>query len=94
MLPYFLLFVASCAAANTRSTICTVPSKYAASNGTADDSPAIQQALATCSQDAVIRFTLGTDYNVLTPISATNLSNVEIRMEGNMHLPTNVTYIQ
>jgi hypothetical protein len=77
-----------------RSKICTIASKYLASNGTADDSPAVASAFATCAEDSIIVFSEGVDYNILTPISATNLSNVEIKVEGNLHLPKNVTYIQ
>ncbi|KAF2150209.1 glycoside hydrolase family 28 protein [Myriangium duriaei CBS 260.36] len=93
-LALFFLTLLSLATAQSRSKTCVVPSKYAASNGTADDSPAIQQALAKCSRDAVIKFTLGANYSVLTPIVANNLSNVELSMLGNLHLPQNVTRIQ
>jgi hypothetical protein len=74
--------------------ICTIASKFASSNGTADDSPAIASAFAKCATDSVIIFSEGVDYNVFTPISATNLSNVAIYMSGNLHLPKNITYIQ
>lgn len=77
-----------------RSKTCTIASKYASSNGTANDSPAVSAALASCSENSIIVFSEGVDYNILTPISAKNLSNVEIRMKGNLHLPQNVTYIQ
>jgi polygalacturonase len=77
-----------------RCKICTIPSKYGSSNGTADDSPAISAAFAECAKDSTVVFSEGVDYLVLNPISATNLSNVEIRMSGNLHLPQNVTYIQ
>lgn len=59
---------------------CHVPSKYAASNGTADDSPAIAKAFADCADGGTVCFAEGVDYNVLTPISATNLTNVTIEM--------------
>jgi polygalacturonase len=78
----------------TRSKTCVIPSKYLLSNGTADDSPAIAAALSKCSSDSVIILREGTDYNLLKPISATNLSNVEIQMLGNLHLPQNVTAVQ
>jgi Glycosyl hydrolases family 28 len=77
-----------------RNKTCVVPSKYLSSNGTADDSPAIASALAKCSKDAVITFCEGVDYNILNPISAKNLSNVEIQMRGNFHLPKNITAVQ
>jgi polygalacturonase len=51
-------------------------------------------AFAKCSRNAVITFSEGVDYNILTPISATNLSNVEIHLRGNLHLPQNITAVQ
>lgn len=82
----------SCAPSPSRT--CVVPSKYIASKGTADDSDAVAAAFAECSRDAVVKFREGVDYNIFNPISATNLSNVEIQMYGNLHLPQNVSYIQ
>lgn len=73
-----------------KCTTCIIPS----SNGTEDDSPAISKALATCAKNATIVFSEGVDYNIYTPIRATNLSNVTILMQGNLHLPQNVTQIQ
>ncbi|KAJ6114636.1 exopolygalacturonase C [Penicillium sp. IBT 16267x] len=69
---------------------CVIPS----SNGTANDSPAVSQAFAECASDSVIVFQDGVDYNIFTPISATNLSNVEIKMNGNLHLPQDITTVQ
>jgi hypothetical protein len=71
-----------------------VPSEYESSNGTADDSPAFASALAKCSSDSVITFSEGVEYNIFTPIVATNLSNVEFQVEGNLNLPQNISYIQ
>lgn len=71
-----------------------IPSKYISSNGSADDSPAVAAAFARCSSDSVIVFSEGVDYNIFTPISAKNLSNVAIQMQGNLHLPQNVTAVQ
>jgi polygalacturonase len=73
---------------------CIINSQYTASNGTADDSPAIASAFAQCSTNATITFSEGVDYNVFTPISASNLSHVTIEVYGNLHLPQNITYIQ
>ncbi|KAK4539971.1 hypothetical protein LTR36_009941 [Oleoguttula mirabilis] len=73
---------------------CQVASKYAASNGTADDSPAIAAAFAACANGGTVSFAVGVDYNALTPVIATNLSDVTIEMYGNIHLPQNVTYVQ
>lgn len=73
---------------------CTVPSLFTSSNGTANDSPAINHAFANCSYGGIVRFLEGVDYNVFTPIAAKNLTNVEIQMYGNLHLPQNITYMQ
>lgn len=32
--------------------------------------------------------------NVFSPITAKNLSNVAIIVQGNLHLPQNITYVQ
>lgn len=77
-------------AGTTRTRRCVVRS----SHGTADDSPAVARAFAQCSSDSVIVFQEGVDYNIFQPISATNLSNVEIRMNGNLHLPKDIAKIQ
>lgn len=89
-----LLGVAFVACSSSTVMTCTVPSKYQSSNATADDSPAVASALARCSHNAVVIFSEGVDYNILTPISATNLSNVEIHLRGNLHLPKNITAVQ
>jgi hypothetical protein len=80
--------------ASAQPQICTIPSKYKSSGGTADDSPAVTRAFAKCVKDATIVFEEGVDYNVLKPVSATNLSNVTIQMLGTLHLPTNITAVQ
>ncbi|KAE9378302.1 glycoside hydrolase family 28 protein [Stipitochalara longipes BDJ] len=95
----FLIFATDFVAGSSplyspRNKTCVVPSKYITSNGTADDSPAIASAFAQCSKDAVITFSEGVDYNVFNPISATNLSNIEIQIRGNLHLPQNITAVQ
>jgi polygalacturonase len=77
-----------------RGKTCVIPSKYAPSNSTADDSAAISSAFEKCAKNSKIVFSEGVDYNVFYPISATDLSNVEIQMRGNLHLPQNITYIQ
>jgi hypothetical protein len=79
---------------STQQHTCTVASQFKSSNGKADDSPAIAAAFAKCAQDSTIVFSEGVDYNVLQPIAATNLSNVTIQMQGNLHLPTNITAVQ
>ena len=80
--------------AQTSSQTCTVTSRYAESNGTIDDSPAIASAFAECASGGTIVFSEGVDYNVFLPVSATNLSDVTIQMLGNLHLPQNVTAMQ
>lgn len=94
LLLYSCFYFVGYAYASTRNRTCIIPSNFLSSNGTADDSPAVASAFAKCSRDAVITFGEGLDYNILTPISATNLSNVEIRMRGNLHLPQNITAVQ
>lgn len=66
--------------------ICTVASL----NGTSDDSPAISSAFAKCASGGTVVFEEGIDYNVFTPISATNLTDVTIQMYGNLHLPQDI----
>lgn len=73
---------------------CVVPSNFASSDGTANDAPAIAKAFAQCADGGVVTFSLGVDYYVATPISATNLTGVTIEMYGNLHLPQNVTQMQ
>ncbi|KAJ5594153.1 exopolygalacturonase C [Penicillium hispanicum] len=73
-----------------RSHRCVI----ASSNRTRDDSPAVAKAFAECASDSVIVFQEGVDYNIFQPISATNLSNVEIRMNGILHLPRSIATIQ
>jgi polygalacturonase len=62
-------------------------------NGT-DDTPFITRALTQCGNESVIVFQEGITYNVWTPAWLENLSNVEIRIYGNLTLPTNMSYIQ
>jgi len=73
---------------------CNVPSSYASSNGTADDTPAIAAAFAECSNGGTVAFAEGVSYNVFTPVNASGLSNVTILQYGNLHLPQNITYVQ
>ena len=73
---------------------CTVLSKFAASNGKADDSPAITAAFENCGAGGIVTFSAGVDYNVFTPVSANQLNGVIIEMLGNLHLPQNITYMQ
>ncbi|KAE8350444.1 putative exopolygalacturonase C [Aspergillus coremiiformis] len=75
---------------DSRSRRCVVRS----SNGTTDDSPEVSRVFARCATNSVIIFQEGVDYNIFHPIRATNLSNVEIQMHGNLHLPQNISAVQ
>jgi polygalacturonase len=83
----FLLY--TLVAAQSRTKTCTVVS----SNGASDDSPAFDAALKSCSSNAIIEFKKGVTYNIWTPISA-KLTNVEIRVNGNLHLPNSIETVQ
>ncbi|KAJ5692522.1 exopolygalacturonase C [Penicillium macrosclerotiorum] len=86
----FALLQSVALGASSRPHRCVIP----ASNATADDSATVNRVLAQCATDSVIVFQEGVDYNIFNPISATNLSNVEIRMNGNLHLPQSVAEVQ
>ena len=86
--------LANSALSQSSAQTCTIASQYASSNGTLDDSPAIAAAFAQCANSGTVVFSEGVDYNVFTPISATNLSGTTIQMYGNLHLPQNVTAVQ
>ena len=78
----------------SRNKTCTISSGYESSNGRGDDSPAIAAAFAECSENAEIIFSEGANYNVFHPIEATNLSNVAINVQGNLHLSQDITAVQ
>lgn len=80
-----LPLLASAAAAGR----CVVPS----SNGKSDDSATIQAVFNRCNKDSTIVFEPGVDYNVFAPITA-NLDNVEISMQGTLHLPQDIKGMQ
>lgn len=76
--------------AQSRSKICNIePSK-----GTEDSSPAILAAFKSCTSNAVIVFKEGADYNIFTPLAFPALTNVEIRVGGNLHLPKDKPAVQ
>lgn len=84
-----LLFLQTLAQ-STRIITCNIePSK-----GTEDSSPAILAVFKSCSSNAVIVFKEGADYNIFTPIVFPVLTNVEIRMGGNLHLPKDIPTVQ
>lgn len=73
---------------------CVIPSKYKSSHGKASDSPAIEEVFARCSENAEIIFSDGAEYNVFSPLKATNLTNVVVRHLGNLNLPQDISYMQ
>ncbi|KAF9892926.1 hypothetical protein FE257_000518 [Aspergillus nanangensis] len=95
LLPSSFFSLALCSRADSpipaRTHHCIVRSS---NSTTTDDSPAVSQAFARCATDSIIIFPEGANYNIFHPIQATNLSNVEIRMHGNLHLPQNITAVQ
>lgn len=92
--PLVLALLAKATLASDVTTTCVVPSNYESSNGVASDADAIAAAFAECSENAMIEFSEGVDYNVFEPVVATNLSNVVISLKGNWNLPQNISYIQ
>jgi polygalacturonase len=87
VLSIFLLFTA--VVAQSRTKTCTI----ASSNGRSDDSPSVTNALKSCSSNAIIEFQSGVTYNIWTPVSA-KLTNVEIRVNGNLQLPNSIKQVQ
>ena len=59
-----------------------------------DDTPSLLSKIANYTSDATIIFKKGITYNIFTPIKFPPLSNVEIKIEGNLTYPTNITAIQ
>lgn len=85
-----LLWSAAASALRT----CVVPAMCKCSGGDVSDAAVISDVFARCSQDSIIEFSESVDYNVFSPIEATNLSNVVISLKGNWNLPQNVSAIQ
>jgi hypothetical protein len=75
---------------------CIVPSHHESVgyDSTVSDSEAIEEVFARCSSDSEITFSEGVEYNVFSPLKATNLSNVLVHHLGNLNLPQNITYVQ
>jgi hypothetical protein len=59
-----------------------------------DDTPALLQALPNFTSDATILFAKGFTYNIFTPVRFPTLTNVEVRVEGNLTYPTDIPTIQ
>jgi hypothetical protein len=60
----------------------------------ADDSAALNAALANYSTDSIILFKKGTTYNIWTPIKFPTLKNVEVAIEGNLTYPDDIATVQ
>lgn len=59
-----------------------------------DDTPALVAALPKFTTNATIVFSKGIHYNIFTPIRFPVLTNVDIRIEGNLSYPTDIPTIQ
>lgn len=59
-----------------------------------DDSPAIMEVFGRCNVDSNIIFNTNIIYNAWSPMKWFNLTNVNIELRGQLHLPTNITEIQ
>ncbi|KAF3766628.1 family 28 glycoside hydrolase [Cryphonectria parasitica EP155] len=71
-------------------TTCIVP-KNTTGN---DDSPSVTATVEACSNASRIIFSGNETYNLMTPISFTDLTNVEFVINGNVSLPSNVSYVE
>jgi hypothetical protein len=87
------LLLSALSSAATALTTCVVP-KSKCTKPDASDAKVIADIFAKCSQDSVIEFSEGVDYNVFSPVKATNLSNVIISLKGNWNLPQNISAMQ
>ncbi|KAI0130157.1 exo-polygalacturonase [Xylariales sp. AK1849] len=70
---------------------CIVPKNTTAGG---DDTPSVVAALAECGTSSRVVLEAGTTYDLLTPLTLSSLSNVELVFEGNVSLPGNVTYVE
>ncbi|ESK92387.1 glycoside hydrolase family 28 protein [Moniliophthora roreri MCA 2997] len=59
-----------------------------------DDTPALVSGLANYTSDSTILFEKGKTYNILTPVTFPTLTNVEVRIEGNITLPDDMPTVQ
>ncbi|KAJ7457835.1 pectin lyase-like protein [Mycena latifolia] len=60
----------------------------------ADDTPGLLALVTNHSSNATIMFSKGTTYNIFTAVKFPVLTNVEVRIEGNLTYLTNITAIQ
>ncbi|KZT58179.1 glycoside hydrolase family 28 protein [Calocera cornea HHB12733] len=86
----FLSTLAALAAAAAAYQTCVVPHGGAG----IDDTIALNQTIANCSSDSQILFQEGTTYNIGSPVTFRNLTNIEIAIRGNLALPTSIPYVQ
>lgn len=59
-----------------------------------NDTPGLLALATNHSSNATIMFSKGVTYNMFTAIKFPVLTNVEIRIEGNLTYPTNISQIQ
>lgn len=59
-----------------------------------DDSPSFAATVARCNESSQVILSGNETYNLLTPVSFTGLQNVEIVINGNVSLPSNVSYVE
>jgi galacturan 1,4-alpha-galacturonidase len=85
-----LLSVSSLAQLVTAKT-CSMPYH---SDPLVDDAPGITTSVNLCGSNSTILFAPNITYNLLTPLSFTNLTGVRFRFEGNISLSQNVTAVQ
>lgn len=69
---------------------CIVPKNVSGD----DDSPSFTATVARCNGSSQIVFSDNETYNLLTPVSFTGLENVEFVINGNISLPSNVSYVE
>ncbi|KAF8886440.1 pectin lyase fold/virulence factor [Gymnopilus junonius] len=84
-----LAFLLTGAATGLSWNIFTVPH-----SGGQDDTPALLAALPKFSTNSTILFQQGITYNIFTPIKFPTLNNVEVRIEGNLTYPSDITTVQ
>lgn len=58
-----------------------------------DDSPSILKTFQACASNSEIIFHRA-NYSAYTPVSLTGLSNVVVRIEGNLNLPQEIGVVQ
>lgn len=70
---------------------CIMPKNTTAGG---DDSPGIVAAVAACGSNSRVIFSSCVTYNLWTPVTFSNLNNVEFVINGNLTLPPNVTQVE